>query len=202
MVAPALHDLGSENTGIPSPLVSSLADLLSIWQRWSYRDRLTRQIADARQARDTPRVATLTYRLHSAPPGVTALEALAANHHLATLLVEWQGHALRAARQAGASWQQIATATGTTAEQACAACLAHTEYVNLNTDVLPAADPPPDPPRTTPPDARSGLGPTPRQSSVPMTEDQPATAVGAGQRRAEAGGDYGKAKRAVQPSVR
>ena len=144
MVTPALHDLGSEDPGTPSPPVSSLADLLGIWQWWSYRDRLTRQIGHARQARDTPRVATLTYRLNAAPPGGGALEALAANHHLATLLVAWQGHAIRAARQAGASWQQIATATGTTTEAACAACLAHTDHVNLNTDVPPAADPPSD----------------------------------------------------------
>lgn len=67
-----------------------------------------------------------------------------ANHQLTTLLIEWQGDAIRAARHAGASWNQIATATGTTAEQACADCLAHTEHVMLNTEVPTATDPPPD----------------------------------------------------------
>jgi hypothetical protein len=36
------------------------------------------------------------------------------------------------------------TATGTTAEQACADCLAHTEHVTPNTEVPTAAHPPPD----------------------------------------------------------
>ena len=124
MVTPALHDLGPENTATPPPPLPSLADLLSIWQLWSYRDRPTHQIAQVRQARDTNRVTTLTHRLNTAPPGVGALDALAANHQLATLLIEWQGDAIRAARHAGASWNQIATATGTTAERACADCLA------------------------------------------------------------------------------
>ncbi|MGH4012341.1 MAG: hypothetical protein ACREX8_01520 [Gammaproteobacteria bacterium] len=46
------------------------------------------------------------------------LEALGANHELTSLLIGWQWHAVRAAREHGASWQQIAHALDTTAEQA------------------------------------------------------------------------------------
>ena len=144
MATPALHDLNAGNTATPPPPLPSLVDLLSTWQLWSYRDRLTHQIAQAHQARDTTRVTTLTHRLNTTPPGVGALEALAANHQLATLLIEWQGDAIRAARHAGASWHQIATATGTTAEQACADCLAHTEHATPNTEVPTTAHQPPD----------------------------------------------------------
>ena len=127
MVTPTPHNPDQGITATPAPPVPPLVDLLTTWQRWTYRDHLTQQIAAARQAHDTARVITLTRQLDTAPH-VTALEALAANHQLTTLLLGRQSHATRAARKAGASWHQIATATGTTAEQACADCLAHAQH--------------------------------------------------------------------------
>lgn len=127
MVTSAPHDSGRGTTATPAPPVPALVDLLTTWQLWTYRDQLTQQIAQARQAHHTDRVITLTRQLNAAP-SVTALEALAAHHQLITLLLGGQGHAVRAARKAGASWHQIATATGTAVEQACADCLAHAEH--------------------------------------------------------------------------
>jgi hypothetical protein len=124
---PAPPNSDRETTATSAPPVSALVDLLTTWQLWTYRDHLIQQIAAARQAHDTHRVFTLTHQLNTAP-GVTALKALAANHQLTTLLLDGQGQAIRAARKAGASWDQIATATGTTTEQACADCLAHAEH--------------------------------------------------------------------------
>ena len=126
MVTPPPHNPNHQTPATPAPLVPTLVDLLTTWQLWTYRTQLTQQIAAARQAHDTARVSTLTHQL-TTTPRVTALDALAANHQLSTWLLGGQGPAIRAARQAGASWQQIATATETTAEQACADWLAHTQ---------------------------------------------------------------------------
>lgn len=52
-------------------------------------DHLTQQIAAACQAHDTGRVSALTRELRTAS-GVTALEALAANHQLTTQVLTWQ----------------------------------------------------------------------------------------------------------------
>ena len=133
MESPALHEIGPGNTASPRPPLPSLVGLLRTWQIWSYRDSLTRKIADAREAGDTDQVQGLTRRLNAEPADVGPLDALAANHELISLLEAGQSHAIRAARKTGASWQQIATATGTTAEQACADCLAHLDHANPTT---------------------------------------------------------------------
>lgn len=54
------------------------------------------------------------------------------NYALVCLLLGRQPGAIRAARKAGASWQQVALAIGTTAEQACVDYLAHHEHTTTN----------------------------------------------------------------------
>lgn len=105
--------------GIPTPTVqpSALAELLSIWQAWSDQGTLTGQIDQARAAANTKHLAMLTRALR-AMTVIKPLDALAANCQLAELLVTLQTPAIRAAREAGATWHQIATAIGTTPEQA------------------------------------------------------------------------------------
>jgi hypothetical protein len=71
------------------------------------------------------------------------LDALAANYKLIRLLIALQSHAIRTARKAGASWQQIAMAIGTTAEQACAEYLAHLPQAARNTDTKASITSPP-----------------------------------------------------------
>jgi len=104
------------------------AELLTIWQAWNCRDRLVHDLAKARAAGDARRVATVLQAL-STVAVVEPLDALAANHQLIGLLVGRQPQAIRAARHAGASWQQVAAAIGTTAEQTCADYLAHQQHI-------------------------------------------------------------------------
>ena len=113
----------------PASRSPSVVELLNTWQAWSYRERLTDKIVEARGVGDADRVQTLTRSLNAVAV-VGPLDALAANHELASLLLASQGHAIRAARKAGVTWQQIATAIGTTAEQACADCLARIQHAN------------------------------------------------------------------------
>lgn len=95
----------------------SLTRLLETWQSWSYRDLLIRTISKADAAGDTDRADQLRRGL-ALEPDAAPLDALAANHELTRLLRGWQWHAIRAAREAGAGWEQIGIALGTTAEQA------------------------------------------------------------------------------------
>lgn len=117
----------------PASQSPSVVKLLSTWRAWSYRERLTHKIAEACRVGNTDRVQTLTRGL-DAVAVVGPLDALTANHELASLLLAAQGHAIRAARKAGLTWQQIATAIGTTAEQACADYLARIEHANWDTN--------------------------------------------------------------------
>jgi hypothetical protein len=60
----------------------------------------------------------------------TALSALAANAELAKLLAGWQWLAIKAAREGGATWEQIGEALGTTkqgAQQAYRRAIEHQE---------------------------------------------------------------------------
>jgi hypothetical protein len=95
----------------------SLTELLQTWQSWSYRDLLSRSLAQADAAGDTERTEQLR-RVVALEPDVSPLDALAANQELTRLLRGWQWHAIRAAREAGATWSQVGQAVGSTAEQA------------------------------------------------------------------------------------
>jgi hypothetical protein len=93
----------------------TLAELLTTWQTWSTTNTLIGAIARAQTNGDTAAAEALGRRL-PAQPEVDALTALAANHELICLLAGWQWHAIREAREHGATWTQIATVLGTTAE--------------------------------------------------------------------------------------
>jgi hypothetical protein len=117
----------------------SIVELVSTWQPLSYQDILTRDIADARATGDTDRLKTLTHDLRAAPAALTALDALTANYQLSSLLADSLWHTVRAAYEAGATWQQIARATGMTVAQACADHLGHIEqpWPLINRDTGP-----------------------------------------------------------------
>lgn len=74
-------------------------------------------------------------------PAGEPLEAVRAGHELATALQGEQWIAVRAAREAGATWEQIADATDTTAEQARASFAARIERYEEHgaglTDMVP-----------------------------------------------------------------
>jgi hypothetical protein len=129
MVSPPTLDSGRslDTAAFPESQSGSPAELLTTWQAWNCRDRLAHDLAKARAAGDARRVATVLQAL-STVAVVEPLDALAANHQLVGLLLGRQPQAIRTARHAGASWQQIAAAIGTTAEQACAAYLAHQQH--------------------------------------------------------------------------
>jgi hypothetical protein len=90
-----------------------LRDLLATWENWSARDTLTRALTSAttEQDRDVLRRGLHTY------PEVDPLDALRAGSELAALLRGWQWQAVYAARRAGSSWDNIATALDITTEQ-------------------------------------------------------------------------------------
>ncbi|MHC1561806.1 hypothetical protein ACR9E3_22835 [Actinomycetospora sp. C-140] len=90
-----------------------LRELLTTWENWSARDTLTRALNNVTtdNARD---------RLHGAiavTPQVDPLDALRAASELVELLTAWRWQTVYAARRAGATWEQIAEATGATVEQ-------------------------------------------------------------------------------------
>ncbi|HSV67107.1 MAG TPA: hypothetical protein VLJ59_14500 [Mycobacteriales bacterium] len=105
----------------------SLADLLATWQQWSHTDTLRTTLTNAQRSGNTSAAQMLAQALDDHEPHVDALTALAANHELITLLSGWQWHAIRDAREHGATWQQIAQALGTTPEQAHTGYLARIE---------------------------------------------------------------------------
>jgi hypothetical protein len=100
-----------------------LRDLLATWENWSARDTLTRALATAGTEYDRE---VLRRGLHTCPE-VDPLDALRAGSELAALLRGWQWQAVYAARCDGSSWDHIATALDTTAEQARADYLAAVE---------------------------------------------------------------------------
>jgi hypothetical protein len=93
-----------------------LAELLQTWQQWSHTRTLTQALATAEAAGNTTSVQVLTRSL-AEQPDTDPLTALAANHDLVQLLTGWQWHAIRAAREHGATWTQIGTTLGLTADQ-------------------------------------------------------------------------------------
>jgi len=116
----------------------SLTELLQTWQSWSYRDLITRSAAEADAAGDGERADRLRRAL-TLEPDVGPLDALAANHELTRLLLGWQWHVMRAAREAGTTWSEIARAVGTTAEKARADYLDHIRRAEAHglTDMTP-----------------------------------------------------------------
>src|SRR3954447_20376000 len=95
----------------------TLQDLLDTWQAWSTRDTFTRLAAGAGAAGDQERAARLRQQADAAAV-VSAVQALAAQHELASLMAGWQWQTVRAAREDGASWAEIAQAIGTGAIRA------------------------------------------------------------------------------------
>ena len=100
--------------------MTMLRDLLTTWENWSARDTLTRALATAATEHDHD---VLRHGLHTSPD-VDPLDALRASSELVALLRGWQWQAVYAARRAGSSWEQIACALNTAAEQARADYLA------------------------------------------------------------------------------
>ena len=103
---------------------AGLDRLLATWQAWNGRDVLARAADRAATTGDGERAATLHALIAAQEErGVPlAIEALAAQHELATQLEGWRWQTVAAAREQGASWDDIAAATGTTYE------ISRTEY--------------------------------------------------------------------------
>jgi len=116
----------AEETGpteAPTPVPSSLASLLETWQSWSTSNTFGRAEARVRAAGNKERAEQLR-DIAAQGPQVAAVDALAAQHEVASLLGGWEWHTVRAAREQGASWGQIGRATRTDPEIARTAYLA------------------------------------------------------------------------------
>ncbi|MDN5856090.1 MAG: hypothetical protein L0K86_25260, partial [Actinomycetia bacterium] len=90
---------------------------------WSYHNSLA-QAADRAHVAGNVDAATVLRRGLDTQPGVSPLDALAAQHQVASMLAGWEWHTVRAAREHGASWREIADATGADPAQARAEFLA------------------------------------------------------------------------------
>ncbi|MCO1658115.1 hypothetical protein [Pseudonocardia humida] len=88
-----------------------------MFEAWSTRSLFTRFAAEAAAEGDARRAETLR-AIAEAEREVDALDALGAQHELARELCSVEWLTVRAAREAGASWSQIAQATGTGAVRA------------------------------------------------------------------------------------
>jgi hypothetical protein len=87
------------------------------WQRWdTYNRVLTWQAVLARAAEEHAR--RVARQALAEFPDVTAVEALAANARLVTLLVSRRWYVIQAGREAGASWDDIGAALGMTGHEA------------------------------------------------------------------------------------
>ena len=106
---------------------------LETWEAWSAADTWQRVIADPRQhGRDLSGLGDLE-KLASGPD---PLEALRANRELVDTLTGWQWQAMRAARQQGRGWHEIAAALGLETDRtdlpaalACGADVARRAYL-------------------------------------------------------------------------
>lgn len=101
----------------------SLNKLLETYQAWSLRDTFDRMAERADADGDAARAAELREIGRSETP-ISAVDALAAQHEVSSLLSGWEWLTIRAAREDGASWREIATSTRTDPEQARAGFLA------------------------------------------------------------------------------
>lgn len=130
---------GTAAMAVTPSLGPTMPELFETWEKWSTHDMLTRAAAVAHRSGDTGKVARIEKLIDPQP--VAALDAVAANYEASTLLAGWRWHAVRAAREAGATWREIAAVTNTTAEAARAEFLAHIEraeqYGHRYTDTAP-----------------------------------------------------------------
>lgn len=92
-------------------------DLVQMWENWSHRDTLDQAIRDIEQ-RGNHESAERIRRYRDTLPLGDPLAAVQAAHELVTGLTEERWHAIRAAREAGATWAQIGAVTGATADRA------------------------------------------------------------------------------------
>lgn len=86
--------------------------LLDRWDAWGERDTWRKVLATRPDARD------LAERKLAELESATALDALAANAKLVSLMTGWRWIAIKAAREDGATWEQIGEALGTTKQGA------------------------------------------------------------------------------------
>jgi hypothetical protein len=109
----------------------NLSELFNTWQVWN-----AHAVAEqaARRAETDGRdedAAELRRGLAQDPTAPTAIDALAAQHELVELLGGWRWHTITAAREQGATWDDVAAVTGTdpiTAQQGFREHLAHAEH--------------------------------------------------------------------------
>lgn len=112
---------GTQSTGPAAEAGSrSLARLLETYQAWSGRNLFVTAERRALAAGDVERASALR-GIRDQEPVVPPLDALAAQHELSTLLAGWEWQTVRDAREAGASWSEIARATRADPAQARAA---------------------------------------------------------------------------------
>lgn len=107
-------------------MTRTFSELLDIWQTWASRDAADDAIHRAEQRGDQ-RSAEIMRKYRDTEPAGDPIDALRAGRELATALLGEQWIAVRAAREAGATWEQIAAATDTTGELARAEFAARIE---------------------------------------------------------------------------
>ena len=86
--------------------MESTQDLLARWRAWGERDTWRKVLASRPDRR------ALAERKLAELESATALDALAANVELVKLLKGWQWLAIKAAREDGATWEQIGEVLG------------------------------------------------------------------------------------------
>lgn len=104
----------------------SLNELLETYQAWSLRDTFGRIAERADADGDATRAAELR-EIGRSEASISAVDALAAQHEVSSLLSGWEWLTIRAAREDGASWGEVAASTRTDPEQARAGFLARIE---------------------------------------------------------------------------
>lgn len=92
-------------------------ELLATWQAAGTRRRLERARAQA-EADGDPRAAQAAQRALAELPEVSPLDALRANAELVDALTSQRWIAMKAAREQGASWEQIGQALGVSRQSA------------------------------------------------------------------------------------
>ena len=90
---------------------------LALWDAWGSRDQWQHIKAKA-EARGDDQGAAVAERAAAEFPAVSALDGLRANVRAVKLLTGWQWQAVQAAREDGASWDEIGDALGITRQSA------------------------------------------------------------------------------------
>lgn len=91
----------------------NLSELFATWQTWNERNVVEQAARRAEQAGRDEDAAELRRGLAEDEAASSAVEALAAQHELTELLGGWRWHTVTAAREQGATWTDVAAATGT-----------------------------------------------------------------------------------------